>query len=126
MSAPRHPLGHAGIDGLHVEWEQALARLQDAQDQAALADAMRGLIAATEHHFSTEEAWMQASSFPPADCHAREHAGVLEVVLEVQRRLQAGHTEVARRLGEELPRWFELHATTMDAQLAQHLAAAQP
>lgn len=123
MSAPLHPLGHAGIDGLHVEWEQALARLQAAQGPAELSDAVRGLIAATEHHFRTEEAWMKASAFPPADCHAREHAGVLEVVLEVQRRLDAGDTEVARRLGEELPRWFELHATTMDAQLAQHLVA---
>jgi hemerythrin-like metal-binding protein len=122
LSAPRHPLGHAGIDGLHIEWEQALARLQDAQGEAALAAAVRGLIAATEHHFGTEEAWMRASGFAPADCHAREHAGVLEVVCEVQRRLEAGDTEVARRLGEELPRWFELHATTMDAQLAQHLA----
>jgi hemerythrin-like metal-binding protein len=119
-------LGHAGIDELHVEWEQALARLQAAQDAVALGDAVRGLIVATEHHFGTEEAWMEASSFPPSACHAREHAGVLEVVLEVQRRLEAGDTEVARRLGEELPRWFELHATTMDAQLAQHLADAVP
>jgi hemerythrin-like metal-binding protein len=124
LSAPAHPLGHSGIDGLHLEWEAALARLQQASGEAALAVALDALITSTEHHFGTEQAWMEASDFAPAACHAREHEGVLEVLREVQRRLAAGDTEVAQRLGAELPRWFELHATTMDAQLAQHLAGA--
>ncbi|MEG0821042.1 MAG: hemerythrin family protein [Burkholderiaceae bacterium] len=120
-------LGFAPIDALHEEWEQTLACLTHAQGAAATAAALRSLLAHLERHFGAEEAWMLESGFGAAACHAREHAQVIAVVAEVMRRFDAGDSELAARLVAELPRWFEVHASTMDAALAAHLKlAARP
>ena len=64
---------------------------------------------------------MVDSNFPACACHAREHETLLEVISEVRRRFDAGDSDIVQRLAEELPRWFEHHANTMDAALAVHL-----
>jgi len=114
-------LGHAGIDQLHAEWDAVLAEMRLAQGRHAMATALRGLIDHLEHHFGAEEAWMRDSAFGPMGCHQREHSQVLEVVREVLRRFEAGDEEIAGRLAQELPHWFSVHASTMDAVLAEHL-----
>ena len=108
------------IDALHLEFEALGARL------AAGADLPATLAALVEHvdrHFGTEERLMTETGCPMLGCHQREHAGVREVVVEVQRRLAAGEPEYAQRLAEALPEWFALHAGSMDAALAQFLRA---
>ena len=78
-----------------------------------------------ERHFQHEESLMSASDFPPAGCHQREHASVLEVVAEVRRRYAGGERDPAARLADALVEWLELHAGSMDAALAQWLNAAR-
>jgi hemerythrin len=120
--APALALGYAPIDALHAEFEACVAAL-DAAPAGALPAALGGLRAHLARHFGDEERWMRESGFPPFDCHKREHDKVLEVFAEVERRYAEGDEEVVRRLAAELPHWFAMHATTMDAALVAWLGA---
>lgn len=117
-------VGVPSIDALHVECEAMLLRLSSAIETGTGIEA--ALAALQEHlgrHFSHEEALMAQTSFPPAGCHEREHAMVLEVVAEVCRRHGAGDRAPAERLAAAVTEWFELHAAGMDAALAAWLNA---
>jgi hemerythrin-like metal-binding protein len=80
-------------------------------------------LAHTEQHFAHEERWMAAIGFAPENCHAANHANVLNVLREVRRRL-ADDADVAtvRLLVPELAQWFPAHARSMDAALALTMA----
>src|SRR5512141_16636 len=115
-----HAVGIPSIDALHCELDELLATLQNA-GPAAHAE----LAALQEHlqrHFAHEEALMKQSDFPMADCHAREHTSVVEVVTEVQRLLAAGDPAPLARLAPAMQEWFSAHAAGMDAALAAYLA----
>ena len=119
-----YAVGIASIDALHVELEERLVALVRAGD-----DAQAELAALQEHlqrHFAHEEALMSSSDFPMADCHAREHASVVEVVSEVQRLLAAGDHAPLGRLAPAMLEWFAVHASGMDAALASYLKRAAP
>jgi hemerythrin-like metal-binding protein len=114
-----YAVGIASIDALHVELEERLAALNDAGD-----DAHAALAALQDHlqrHFSHEETLMAQSGFPMAECHAREHLSVVEVVTEVQRLLSDGDTAPLGRLAPAMLEWFSVHASGMDAALASYL-----
>jgi hemerythrin len=114
-----YAVGIASIDALHVELEERLAALTGAGDepQAALAALQDHL----QRHFSHEEALMAQSGFPMAECHAREHLSVVEVVTEVRRRLEQGDADPLGRLAPAMLEWFAVHAASMDAALAGYL-----
>ncbi len=115
-------LGHGPIDALHAEFDSVASELR----LAGPSDHRRSLHALRAHllrHFGAEERWMRETDFPAMACHAREHAAVLAVVDEVLLQHARGDLEVVARLAHELPRWFALHAGTMDAVLAQFLHA---
>jgi hemerythrin-like metal-binding protein len=114
-----YAVGVQSIDALHVELEERLAALTRAGD-----DAQAELEALQEHlqrPFSHEEALMAEAAFPMADCHAREHLSVVEVVTEVQRRLGGGDTAPLERLAPAMLEWFAVHASSMDSALASYL-----
>lgn len=117
-----HAVGIPSIDALHAELEERLAALAAAVDdpQPPLAALMEHL----ERHFGHEEALMREADFAMADCHAREHRSVIEVVAEVQRRLAEGDREPLARLAPAMLDWFAVHASGMDAALAAHLRGA--
>jgi hemerythrin-like metal-binding protein len=117
-----YAVGVASIDRLHEECEAVLARLTDTVGHGA--DATAALELLQEHltrHFAHEESLMAATSFPPASCHQREHASVLEVVAEVRRRYALGDADPLARLPEAMLEWFAVHASSMDAALAAWL-----
>lgn len=117
-----YAVGIPSIDALHVELEERLAALIRAGD-----DAGAELAALHDHlqrHFTHEEALMSASEFPMAECHAREHASVIEVVGEVQRLLAAGDRGPLARLAPAMLEWFAVHASGMDSALAGYLKRA--
>lgn len=120
--APAIALGYAPIDALHAEFDACVAALTDAPAER-LPAALSALRAHLLRHFGDEQRWMRESEFPAFDCHQREHDKVLDVLAEVERRFTEGDEEVVRRLAAELPNWFTLHATTMDAALVTWLGA---
>lgn len=125
-SAGRFAVGVDSIDALHVECEAVIAQLASAVESGGDAtSALSDLQDHLERHFQHEESLMSASDFPPAGCHQREHASVLEVVAEVRRRFAGGERDPAARLADALVEWLELHAGSMDAALAQWLKTAR-
>lgn len=121
MLKPDHLLDLAPMDTIHREFMELLARLDDAAEADAL-PLLDALIAHTEAHFRQEDVWMLDVDFPPLHCHRGEHERVLEVLREVQRLAAAGDHGIVRTLVRELPQWFEHHAATMDAMLAEFIA----
>jgi len=111
-------LGLAPMDATHQEFiatYNALAAADEASFLARLDDFMAHCVA----HFDQENEWMAAVNFP--GCHKAEHDRVLAVMTDIRKRVELGDLALGRRLVEELPPWFENHATGMDAALAFHL-----
>ena len=113
-------LGDARMDDTHEEFvtlhNQLLATPPDQQMPL-----YRAFIDHTVEHFAQEERWMLATGFSADNCHAEEHATILETMQAVVQHSEQGDTELITRMAEALAEWFPLHATSKDAGLAQHL-----
>ncbi|EIJ36322.1 bacteriohemerythrin [Thiothrix nivea] len=81
------------------------------------------LLEHTREHFAREEMWMQASVFPAIAEHHADHQRVLGDMTRFARQVERGLIPMARAYVRELPRWFALHAVTMDSALAAHIKA---
>jgi len=114
------------MDRTHEEFVQRLAAARHALDQGQPEQALAAfdeLLAHTVEHFAQEERWMQATGFAPENCHARQHASVLQVMREVMRLArEESRWEPMGLLIGELGQWFPQHARVMDAGLALHMA----
>jgi len=113
------------MDTTHREFVDLLAALERAlgDTPSQVDEALSALTEHTVEHFAQEERWMAALGFAPENCHAFQHAAVLNVLREVQ-RLHAdepGAPQVGRLVAELGP-WFTAHAQMMDAALAQTMA----
>jgi hemerythrin len=64
---------------------------------------------------------MEQMSFPPTECHVREHDGVLEIAREVRKRAAAGETGFGAVLAQAVAQWFANHAASMDNVLALYM-----
>ncbi len=114
------------MDGTHREFVQLLASLETATQAGAPATCRPALDALVEHtlaHFGQEERWMARLGFEPENCHRMQHASVMQVLNEVQRRLDAEgdalDPEILPRLVQALADWFPTHAMMLDAALAE-------
>jgi len=113
------------MDTTHREFVALLSELE-----AALPGSIEGIDASlarlvehTVEHFAQEERWMQTLGFSAQNCHAFQHAHVLQVLREVLRlQREEGDLETVRQLVAELAKWFPTHAQTMDAGLALTMA----
>jgi len=111
-------LGLAPMDATHQEFVACYNALATADSS----DFVAKLDAFIEHsvaHFEQENAWMALVNFP--GCHKAEHDRVLAVLQDVRRRAADGDLALGRQLVEEIPPWFESHASGMDAALAFHI-----
>ena len=116
----RLSLNHQEMDETHQEFVRLCATLLLDHEPSFLAR-LDALIAHSVDHFEQENGWMREKEFPLVACHQREHDTVLEVMREVRRRIVGGELDLAPRLAEELPLWFEHHVDTMDSMLARFL-----
>ena len=96
---PDHTLNQPQMDRTHQEFVDRLGALQDAVRRAPheVADCVGELLRHTELHFEQEERWMLELGFGPENCHAQEHASVLEVIREAQRRNTLPRTSICWR-----------------------------
>jgi len=115
-------LGLERMDDTHREFVDQLNALGEAGDEDMMA-CFDAFYAHTVAHFEQENEWMRSIAFPPIHCHTAEHDGVLEVMREVRRHLEAKDFNVGRVLAKEMAEWFRGHAATMDAMLAQVMKA---
>lgn len=113
-------IGDPAMDAMHQEFVTRVEALATAED-ARVTSELNLLANHLHDHFESENALMLATAFPPRRCHVEEHSAVLRSVEGVRRRVLGGDEAAARRLGEELSRWFPLHVTHLDSALAQWL-----
>lgn len=117
------------MDDTHREFVDLLAQLDDElagepeAGNARLTHLLDCFVAHTVEHFAQEERWMRDLGFDAENCHAFQHAHVLQVLREVQRRwVDEGDAATLRLLAGELAQWFPVHARSMDAGLALTMA----
>jgi hemerythrin len=117
---PELALHDPRTDATHQEFIELL----NAAACAAAADKTRCYQALLEHtveHFAQEERWMLATGISAGHCHFGQHADVLQVMKEIERRALIGEIELIDRMAEALAEWFPGHAQSMDAGLVAHL-----
>ena len=113
-------LSMPAMDDTHREFVDLLAAVQQSPD-AQVVEAWQALLAHTEDHFGSEDQWMLATGFAPGNCHATQHAVVLQVMHEGMAQGQQGKLGPIRQIAHELALWFPHHGQSMDAGLALHL-----
>lgn len=113
-------LGMPAMDDTHQEFVDLLAQVVHATDDTLL-PLWRLLLAHTDAHFAREDGWMKDTGFSSANCHTSQHQIVLQVMMEGDRRGNAGELAVVRQMADELGSWFPMHSQAMDAALALHL-----
>lgn len=116
------------MDDTHREFIALLGEVetaaQHADPVAAVSASLTRFVAHTEAHFGQEDAWMATIGFAATNCHATQHAQVLQLLREVQRRVQDdGNLALVGQLVPALAEWFVPHAQNMDGGLAQVMAA---
>jgi len=116
--------GDSRMDATHEEFVNMLNQiLETPQDQQL--PLYQDFLKHTVEHFAQEDRWMLATGFSADNCHAGQHATILETMRAVQVHYEGGDTEIITRLAEALAEWFPGHANSMDAGLAQHLQSVQ-
>jgi hemerythrin-like metal-binding protein len=113
------------MDDTHHEFIGLLAGVEAAlwAERTDLLAQYARLLEHTIEHFAQEGRWMAATGFAAENCHAFQHQAVLQVMREVDRRAREENDfEPLERAVAELATWFPMHAETMDAALAHHMA----
>jgi len=85
-------LGDARTDHTHQEFVDLINATTAAPAEQKLG-VYRDLLNHTVEHFAMEERWMRACGIPEDFCHFGQHASVLQVMKEVERRALNGETE---------------------------------
>lgn len=116
-------LGHEELDATHKEFYEVVFRMLICSERTALTT----LLEFEEHaqaHFQDEEAWMQRTAFPAAQCHADEHRKVLASLGEVKHAVttNAADHRLVQRFADQLFAWFPGHADYMDSALVTWLS----
>lgn len=112
-----HELGVVPMDDTHREFVELYNTLATAPDGSFLA-CFDALLTHTDAHFAQENAWMAETGFPPTVIHMGEHEQVLAALRQVRERVAGGDLAAGREAVARIPDWFDQHAATMDAALA--------
>ena len=111
-------LGFGPMDDTHREFVETVHAMQVAAD-ADLLPALDAFIAHARDHFGSEDQWMEETSFPPRDCHIKEHAAVLNSAQDVRQTLiDEQDVENCRSFIDALIDWFPGHADHLDSALS--------
>ena len=114
--------GDTRMDATHAEFAQLLNQIL-ATPGAEQLPLYQTFMQHTRDHFAQEDRWMQATGFTADNCHTEQHQMVLETMQSVVAHYQSGQTEMLSRMCQALAEWFDGHAASMDAGLAQHLSS---
>jgi hemerythrin len=124
----RFSVGVDRIDQQHQELFRRLDALIDAlseDDLTHVRSTLEFLEQYVREHFTAEEAEMDATHYPGAAAHKREHERYLELLLSLRREFQkSGATPwLATRLQGALIDWLKRHILSVDQELGRYLIA---
>lgn len=83
-------------------------------DRADIGAQLDDLIAFVVDHFAHEEREMQAAGFAGLDAHKAEHAGLVSICAELQKKFHAGEAEITDEVGQMVKNWLSHHIPVFD------------
>ena len=114
------------IDQQHRELAAMVNDLHDGvigrQDETASRRLLGVFIAATGHHFQTEERYMRSYAFGGYDRHKSEHDALMAKAHELESRIDAGEAKLTRDVVMFLRNWLHGHILGEDMTYAVFLA----
>ena len=117
--------GIASIDGQHRKLFDMVNDLHDAMQQKrskeAIAQILGRLIEYTGSHFGHEEQAFRSTGYPEEASHKQEHARLVEQVLALQGKFNAGEAVLTQSVIEFLQDWLIKHIKGTDMRYAPHL-----
>ena len=122
-------IGHEEIDRQHGELFRAIRRLQHVLQQDEGYDEVESLLLFLRHyvedHFTLEEHYMKAYSFPQSLKHHQDHTRFVKVIHSLESRSidTPERAHVADEALRILYRWLQQHIARMDTALGAYLKA---
>ena len=121
---PELIVGHGAMDAQHSALLLHLAKVQErvaAADATGTAAALAAVWDETVGHFATEEALMEAHTYPERTAHRTAHHLFLEDMKALMRELreQGLSEDVAAWARQRVPEWLTFHIETNDVPLAR-------
>ncbi len=118
-------VGHSRIDRDHQRLVGLINELGEAmtsgQGKEACGKVLEELITYTKTHFSMEEELMARHQFQGAADHKREHARLVQEVVDFQRKYEADALTLSVPLLHFLMEWLSQHILKSDKALAKGL-----
>ncbi len=123
----RYNTGIQIVDEQHQELFQIVDRLrrmvQDGADRAGIEALLEVLVACTERHFATEEAFMAKVGYPDLGSHLDEHASMLTSLQELLAKFQESHQAMALMVPTFMEGWLKHHISDGDFGFVTFLKA---
>ena len=117
----KYQLQNEVMDQTHQEFIELLSQLNQAKG-SEFVDRFYSLQAHIQQHFDQELQWMKKSGFSATVEHHDDHQRILGELNQMSLRLRPGTLPLVKAwASDRLPRWFELHVSTMDSALASSL-----
>ena len=104
------------FDETHQEFIGYLSQIAEL-DGVDLLLVLDHFIEHTQAHFEQERLWMEDVSYAASSCHVDEHDSVLEICLEVRKRVVNGDTGFGQFLAHAVFEWFKEHVKSMNRAL---------
>ena len=113
------------IDEQHKMLVELLNQLASAMSQGkgrmVLESVLEKLVDYTVFHFSEEEKYFDQIDYPQAGDHQKEHADLLEEVIQFKADFDAGNVRITVKLMQFLKEWLINHINGTDKQYSHHL-----
>ena len=121
-----YTVGNEQIDHEHMVFIKIIGRIHEAAIQRKSMDDIKRIIYELEKyasfHFVSEENIMIDSAFPDVAEHKKEHEKLLNTLDGKVKKIISGEEDPIT-LVSFLVDWFVFHTTSLDLELAKHLAS---
>lgn len=118
-------IDHGPLDDDHRQLVDCVNQLHTATSEgrghAVVRHILEQLLAYTQAHFDREEREMALYHFPQLVRHKEQHVKLLNAVMELKRKFDAGGLTVASQVSVLLRDWLSIHIRREDKELARHV-----
>ena len=123
----RYSTGIRIIDEQHQELFRMVERLrkmvQVGADRVMVQGLLEDMVACSERHFATEEAYMGRFNYPDLTQHVSEHATMLTSLHELLARFEESHQVMAMMVPTFMEGWLKHHISDGDFGFVTFLKA---
>ena len=113
------------IDFQHKHWVRLINELHEAMLQGrasqVIDQTLTNALGYTRLHFATEERLLSENGYPTYNQHKKLHDDFINKILNLNDRLEKGHTVLAMELIGEMRNWLADHIQNIDRQYVSFL-----